>query len=486
MLEEKDETDSDTSRYRSSRNISVWSGIILTVLLAFLSYILYLQVRLSFFLAPLSLDYDRYTKFGIISDLHLDLKQNSTACEWWNGTYFTHYQSEYGSTGCDTKYDFATVTVNSFSHLIDDVGNVDLVFCLGDFVNHYTTNYVDNRDVIANSSDLFHSKFDIPIYSTLGNNDMPEDYMQPSNSSQFFESIWMTISPMMNASTDVLAKHRAKETFVTGGYFTLEHSAELQIVSLNSITFSVRSNVNISSGMQQLQWLSEVLSNAAIHKRAVVIIGHICPSLSLYQVSRYKPNRTMMWKEDYISRYNDIVSAYSGVIKFTLFSHHHSYLWFVQQMQNHESKSSFVSYYVLPSISPVYENEPAFSIGVVDNQWNLLDIWNYFCPLSFYTRQDKEPKYLFQFSFKKSYFYYDDKNPGIVEDMPITDELLFTLTSRLLDVQDMQNTYKKILYNSYQFLYNFANVSPYQMFCIMTHNTVEGVKKCFSDYNFTF
>ena len=183
--------------------------------------------------------------------------------------------------------------------------------------------------------------------------------------------------------------------------------------------------------MQQLQWLSQVLSDAEIHGRSVVIIGHICPSLSLFQISDQKPNRTMMWKEEYISKYNEIVSSYTGTIKFSLFSHHHAYLWFVKNMQNQESKIGFVSYYVLPSISPIYENEPAYSVGIVDDKWNLLDLWNYFCPLSFYARQNIEPKYLFQFSFKESYFYnnFGSNDRGIAEDIPIANEFLYNLTS---------------------------------------------------------
>jgi hypothetical protein len=199
----------------------------------------------------------------------------------------------------------------------------------------------------------------------------------------------------------------------------------------------------------------------------------------------------MMWKEEFISKYNDIVSSYTDIIKFSLFSHHHANLWFAKQMEreDHESNTGFVSYHVLPSISPIYENEPSYSVGIVDNQWNLLDLWNYFCPLSFYTRQDTEPKYLFQFSFKESYFNYDngDSNGhGSAEDIPISNDFLFNLTSRLLDVHDMQYTYKKILYNSYQFLFNFGNVSPYQMFCVMTEDAVEGLRKCLTHYKFTF
>ena len=487
MLEEEDETEveKDIPNEGSSRKISVWSGVILVVVLGVLSFILYQQVNLSSLLAPMSLQYDAYTKFGIISDIHLDLQQNSTSCQMWNGKYWTHYQSVYGSTGCDTRYNFAAITVDSFSEMLNGVGNVDLIFCLGDFVNHYTTNYVANGNLISNTTDLFQTKLTVPIYSTIGNNDMPEDYLQPNNASQFYENLWERISSMMNASSDSLAKHSARETYVTGGYYTLEHSKNLQIISLNSVTFSIKSNVNSSFAMQQLQWLSQVLADAKINKRAVVIIGHVCPSLSLYQISSIKSNRTMMWKEEYILKYNEIVSSFTDVIKFSLFSHHHANLWFVKEIQNQKSTPSYVSYYVIPSVSPIYENEPSYAIGIVDNEWNLLDLWNYFCPLSFYARQDKKPQYLFQFSFKKTYFYYDeDDTDQTAEDIPITDAFLFNLTSRLLDVRDMQNTYKKILYNSYQFLYNFANVSPYQMFCIMTENTVQDVKKCLADYHF--
>ena len=470
----------------NSKNISVYSGLILVAVLGFLSYILYLQVQLSVLLAPLAFDYKEYTKFGVISDLHLDLKQTSTTCQWWDRKNYTHYESAYGTTGCDTRYNFAAVTVDSFSELLKDIGSVDLIFNLGDLVNHYTTNFVKNGELISNATELFQSKLPVPIYSTIGNNDLPEDYLQPINSSQFYESFWMRISPLLNATAESLEKHKAAETFSSGGYYTIEHSVQLQIVSINSVSFSVRSNVEISSGLQQLQWLSQVLSDAKIHKKVVVIIGHVCPSLSLFQISRHKPNRTMLWKEEFTLEYNRIVSQYTDVIKFSLFSHQHDNQWFVKESKNDKSETGYVSYYVIPSVSPVYENEPSYSIGIVDNSWNLLDLLFYFCPLSFYTRQDADPLYLFHFSFKERYFYFEDTKTSFIKDMPIKNEHLHNLTLNLLNVNDMQNTYKKILFNSYQLLYNFGGVSPYQLFCIMTQNTIQGAKDCLSRYSFEF
>ena len=162
MLEIEDEhTDVNLKKApgnHNSKNISVYSGLILVAVLGFLSYILYVQVQLSAFLAPLSFDYEGYTKFGVISDLHLDLKQTSKTCQWWNRENFTHYESAFGTTGCDTRYNFAALTVDSFSDLVKNIGDVDLIFNLGDLDNHYTTNFVKNGELISNATELFQSK----------------------------------------------------------------------------------------------------------------------------------------------------------------------------------------------------------------------------------------------------------------------------------------------------------------------------------------
>ena len=85
MLEELDDVElKPVHSTKREKTISFWSGVLLSFVLGILSYTLYSQIKLNNLLSPLSIDYNAYRKFGVITDIHLDVKQNETYCPLWN------------------------------------------------------------------------------------------------------------------------------------------------------------------------------------------------------------------------------------------------------------------------------------------------------------------------------------------------------------------------------------------------------------------
>lgn len=457
--------------------VSIWAGLVITLTFALLISILYFQIRISVTLSSFKLDYDDQKKFAVLTDLHLDLDQSDVLCRHGNDLY-PHYPSSWGTQRCDTRYEFGELTVKFLvDDIVEELENFEFLFNLGDLVAHYINGYEETVDVITNATSLLSKRLSVPMYSSIGNNDMPYDYQQPENSSLFYTFLWEQFATLIRAHPSAYKKHRAQETFIKGGYYTIEHSPALQIISLNAITFSVQSNVNITEGLQQLEWLEGVIRDAQLYGRSVIIIGHDSPGMGIFDISRAKS--TMSWKPEYIPHFNTILSKYYSSIKLTLFAHQHLSSWFAKELEYREIPK-YASYFLLPAVSPHYQNQPSLSVGVLDNDLNLLDMLYYYCPLQYHARRDETPRYLFHYSFKARYFY-DYRR---VRALPLTGEVLFELASQLRNVQDMQDVYRKVLFNAYQFEYKFSSISPYQLYCIMTENTAETVKKCLETYGF--
>jgi hypothetical protein len=131
----------------------------------------------------------------------------------------------------------------------------------------------------------------------------------------------------------------------------------------------------------------------------------------------------------------------------------------------------------MPSVSRASHGHPSFSVGVTNEKWDLLDLLYYHSPVEEFTRTDQTPRYFFQYSFKQQNFLREQKYSVI------DGALLDGLTKKIIEIEDGLKTYTARLMSIYQYRYK-PHISPYQMYCMLTENTSDGLDICLKKYSF--
>ena len=453
--------------------------VILTFLTCWLSWNVYVQANLYRELTTNELDYATYLKIGVISDLHLDGEQNSTGCPHmgYRGeiTWHSHYNSTvYGARGCDSSYGLVRHSIKSFYDKMLELGDTQFLVNIGDFSSHAEVSYEGTMESVKNITVLFAGEGTmlVPVYSVLGNNDMPVDYQEPELHRKFYREVWEQYRLLMRGRET----RAARESFERGGYYHINHAPNLDVIGLNTVAFSHKSNISREEVEAQFEWLEGALEQARERGRGVILLGHISPSVSQFQTEQVQWFREVMWREEHTARFVEIIDRYVDVLRISLFSHSHSFSWYVDV-----TKPVPPSYFVLSAISPLYENEPSFHVLTVSPTWSLLDIWTYYTPLEFYTRQNLTPHFRFLFSLKEKFFDRPIEN----KDTVLSGSVLKAVTSKLIRPFDMQRTFNTFTELGYQLAYLPAMISPYKMYCILTQVSLTGIEDCLLSFGYS-
>ena len=450
---------------------SIYAVILLSLITVLLIFLTTQAVATNSRLKNYELEYPLTKRIGIISDIHLDLNQNVTTCVGRSGSgyyYRHHYPTSYGVGGCDASYEFAKLTIKSFfSKNVFKNGNCEMIMHIGDQVGH--PNLVENnmRNTIHELTKLFlfYNEYHVPVYFTLGTNDIPEGRVSREDIGLLYESIWSIAQQLFYQASDKL--QHARESFVRYGYYYLEHSRHLWVVSLNTPDFLPSRNVSRETVTQQLEWLAVTLEKAKLSNVHVYLIGHSSPQLKLRGIVPSSRLVNVSWKTEYILTYNNIVSQYSDIIKFVFYGNHHA--------DNFFCSSQNVWNYVFPAVSPFSPGQPSYIFAVASSTWDILDLWFYYSPREMYTRLNLRPAFIFHYSLKVMFFHSSEKLT------PINSTLLRRLISDIAHPRDMLRTYDAIRKNNLQLQYQF-HISPYQMYCVMAHNTPDQLKQCLSKF----
>lgn len=154
------------------------------------------------------------------------------------------------------------------------------------------------------------------IYFTLGNNDTDtEDYEPPS--SDFLLSL-------QNILTNYIDKNYLI-TITNGGYFSAPLNNKYQIISLNTNTFTYKSNsiINNQIANNQLSWFNNEVKKLTTQNKKIIIITHIPFGVDVY--ATIKNNKIVNTiKNKYQEQYLKILSEYKNNIIVIFSGHFHS------------------------------------------------------------------------------------------------------------------------------------------------------------------
>ncbi len=346
----------------------------------------------------------------LISDIHLDPLSDpaivrrliAAPLSRWRPILQSAHERSLSTYGADTNYPLFASTLAE----IAAQKRFDYVVFTGDALRHnFSQAFVtaggtsDQFPAFAAKTEAFvieelQDKLKAPVLAALGNNDSPcNDYQIPPN------------SPFLAALADHLrvlaASPEAKSTFRMGGFFSIAHPTvpNQDVIVLNTIFWSTsyKSCAPDSGdpGDAEMEWLGWKLYNAAQLHHGVTLVMHIPPGMDAYDSSHGQcQSPVSFWQDKYQARFSALMNAYSNVVQLAFAGHIH-----MDDFQVTDGDPSFLPLRITPSVSPIFGNNPAFSVMTYDRtKASVSDIKTYFLPLSSQT-----PLWAKEYEFSSAY-----------------------------------------------------------------------------------
>jgi sphingomyelin phosphodiesterase acid-like 3 len=211
----------------------------------------------------------------------------------------------------------------------------------------------------------------VPVYAALGNNDSDcGDYQLDANS-----AFLSAAGKVMAADLPEAERKRAEADFAAGGYF----AARLPIPNTRMLVlddvFIARKYAtcggkpDAQAAAAQVAWLKQQLDEARSEKEKVWVMAHIPPGVDPYSTAT-KSGDICAGKAPQMflssEAMEETMAAYGDVIQLAIFAHTHmdEVRLFVDRKSAGLNKPVAVK--LVPSISPIDGNEPAFTVASVN------------------------------------------------------------------------------------------------------------------------
>lgn len=328
--------------------------------------------------------------FLLISDLHFSpfassdiVKQLNTApLDDWKAILDTSKKVAFAGYGKDTNYPLLISTIETAGSV-----NIDYDFILfpGDYIAHnfkalyqqqvggsatqYAT-FVENSMRFVKK--YLHQTFPkAPLISALGNNDsLCGDYKIAPNS-----PLLRKLAPAGGINS---GSSKACRSFSVGGFYTVPHPTILnrEIIVLNNIFWSYKyqdaCNANGGDpGQVQIAWLEWVLYRLKQEGKTATILMHVPPGVNSYVTAKMavpgqpdcKEHIHKFWADKYARSFLKLVRKYHEILANGFVGHTHMDDFRTVFDANDQP---FLFMRISPAVSPVFGNNPAFTLVLYD------------------------------------------------------------------------------------------------------------------------
>jgi sphingomyelin phosphodiesterase acid-like 3 len=413
----------------------------------------------------------------LLSDIHFDPLADPAVVRQLIAAPVARWHSIFASSG---KTDFARSPHDTNYPLLNSALSAgiaqapfDFVVVAGDYLRHdFQRAFIgaggspSEFSEFATTTALFvvdsvQVAFGIPVYFALGNDDSTcgDYHLDPGG--PFLDAL--------ASSLHVLAHHPdAAMTFRTAGFYEVPHPTlpNQEIIVLNSVLWS-RNYVDCGSdrgdlGAAEIDWLSSKLSRAKMRGQKVILVMHIPPGINAYRSSRSDNCSSVaeFWRGRYASRFLNLIQSYGETVQIALAGHTHMDDFRVLAASN---ATPAVALRMTPAISPIFGNNPAFSIlhyhigtGAVS------DIATYDLDLS---SGRSNPRWALEYRFSTAYGYHS-----------VTPANLAVLAARIRDEPNVRRTFVDYYAASGRSAITSANWPFFS--CAETHLTPKGYRDC--------
>lgn len=353
----------------------------------------------------------------LLSDLHFDpladpgiVRQLIDApVSGWDSIFASSKQTEYAHTPDDANYPLLKSALSAAS----TQGSIDFVVTTGDYLRHDFESAFLNAGGASSEFANFATKtalfvvqslqtsFQVPVYFALGNDDSPCGDYSLDPGSPFLAQL--------ADSLEVLVHHPdAASDFRAAGFYELPHPilANEEFLILNTVLWS-RSFSNCGSkpgdpGTAEIRWLNWKLYQANTLGKKVILVMHIPPGIDSYQSARAGKDKppTEFWQNWYFTQFTELMQRYGSIVQIALAGHTHMDDF---RVLSPAGCTSPVAFRVTPAISPIFGNNPAFSILQYQvTTGEISDIATYYLDLA---NGGADPKWALEYRFSSAYGY---------------------------------------------------------------------------------
>lgn len=213
----------------------------------------------------------------------------------------------------------------------------------------------------------------IPLYVSFGNNDSGCADYRMNTDSAYLRAMAVI---MLRGLPDSAEKKRALGDFAQGGYYSVTMAAPMRrtrLIVLNDLFMSrnyatCEGKADPAASEAQLAWLRKQLADARAHGQRVWVMGHIPPGVNIYAVMPHlrrvcEGNAPQMFLTS--EKLADVLEENAGVVRLGIFAHTHMDELRLLAPEGATSKQ-MVAIKMVPSITPVHGNMPAFIVARVD------------------------------------------------------------------------------------------------------------------------
>ncbi len=213
----------------------------------------------------------------------------------------------------------------------------------------------------------------VPVYAALGNNDSGcADYRMDAGSS-FLRATARSVLRGLPASAE---RQRAFADFAEGGYYSMTMAPPMRrtrLIVLNDLFMSrnyatCEGKPDPAAGEAQLAWLRKQLADARAHGQRVWVMGHIPPGVDIHSAALHLRKicsatapQMFLTSEELAS----VLEENADVVRLGVFAHTHMDELRLLAPEG-ATVEQMVAIKMVPSITPVHGNRPAFVVARVN------------------------------------------------------------------------------------------------------------------------
>jgi sphingomyelin phosphodiesterase acid-like 3 len=353
----------------------------------------------------------------LISDLHFDPLADPSLVKHlidapvddWETIFASSKETGYAHPPQDANYPLIKSAISTAA----EQSSIDFVVGTGDYLRHnFEAAFIqaggtsDEFPEFATKAALFvvralQTSFRVPAYFALGNDDSPCGDYRVDPGGPFLATLADSLEVLKN-HPDALADFR------TGGFYELPHPTLVnhEIVVLNTVlwsrSYAICGSDSGDAGKAEMQWLSWQLYRAKISGNKVILVMHIPPGIDSYKSAHAGAGKaaTEFWQSQFFAQFVDLMKTYGSIVQIALAGHTHMDDF---RVLSPGGNASPVAFRITPAISPIFGNNPAFS--VLEYQiptGEVSDITTYYLNLS---GGRPDPQWALEYRFSNAYGY---------------------------------------------------------------------------------
>ena len=298
---------------------------------------------------------------------------------------FAKLQQTCGARRTDTPY---TLYESSLQAIHNDAAGAKFVVLGGDLISHDfscifktifpTAGPAEYRAFVVKTIDFVMLKLrgalpGVPVYGALGNNDSDCGDYQLDPDSAFLAATGKDLVPIVRASQ----REAELRTFAEGGFYSARLPAPMEhtrILVLDDLFMSQRyatcgGKTNPAPAAAQVIWLEQQLDATRRGHEKVWVISHIPPGVNPYATATKVMNLCsggtpqMFLSSEALP---EAMARYGDVIALAIFAHTHMDEMRLLEPTAAGAPPQGVAVKMIPSISPINGNDPAFMVAQID------------------------------------------------------------------------------------------------------------------------